>query len=164
MDASGEERTVATNRRARHDYAVLASVEAGLVLTGTEVKALREGKASLVDGYAEIRDGEAWMLNVHIPEYSQGSWTNHATRRKRKLLLHRQEITRLARHLDERGVTLIPMRLYFRDGRAKVDLAVAKGLRDYDKRQVLRKKQDDREARRAMRAANRTGGRGSSAR
>ncbi|MFT8636535.1 MAG: SsrA-binding protein SmpB [Pseudoclavibacter sp.] len=150
-----EEQTVATNRRARHDYEILASYEAGIALTGTEVKSLRESRASLVDGYAEVRDGEVWMLNVHIPEYSQGSWTNHATRRKRKLLLHRLEIARIANRLDEHGVTLIPLRLYFKGGRAKVELAIARGKRDYDKRQTLRKRQDDLEARRAMRAANR---------
>ena len=156
-DTGAEERTVATNRRARHDYELLARYEAGIALTGTEVKSLREGHASLVDGYAEVRDGEVWMMNVHIPEYSQGSWTNHATRRKRKLLLHRLEIARIASRLDERGLTLIPLRLYFKDGRAKVELALARGKRDYDKRQTLRKRQDDLEARRAMRAANRQG-------
>jgi SsrA-binding protein len=150
-----EEQTVATNRRARHDYEILASYEAGIALTGTEVKSLRESRASLVDGYAEVRDGEVWMLNVHIPEYSQGSWTNHPARRRRKLLLHRLEIARIANRLDEHGVTLIPLRLYFKGGRAKVELAIARGKRDYDKRQTLRKRQDDLEARRAMRAANR---------
>jgi SsrA-binding protein len=150
-----EEQTVATNRRARHDYEILASYEAGIALTGTEVKSLRESRASLVDGYAEVRDGEVWMLNVHIPEYSQGSWTNHPARRRRKLLLHRLEIARIANRLDEHGVTLIPLRLYFKGGRAKVELAIARGKRDYDKRQTLRKRQDDLEARRAMRTANR---------
>ena len=150
-----EEQTVATNRRARHDYEILASYEAGIALTGTEVKSLRESRASLVDGYAEVRDGEVWMLNVHIPEYSQGSWPNHPARRRRKLLLHRLEIARIANRLDEHGVTLIPLRLYFKGGRAKVELAIARGKRDYDKRQTLRKRQDDLEARRAMRAANR---------
>jgi SsrA-binding protein len=148
---TGDGRTVvATNRKARHDYLVVDTYEAGLVLTGTEVKALRAGRASLVDGFASVDAGEAWLEGVHIPEYSQGTWTNHAPRRKRKLLLHREEIDKLAGKSRETGFTLVPLQLYFRDGRAKVEIALAKGKREYDKRQTLRAKQDTREAQRAM--------------
>ncbi|MFP5333849.1 MAG: SsrA-binding protein SmpB [Actinomycetes bacterium] len=146
-----DDRTVvATNRKARHDFLIVDTYEAGLVLTGTEVKALRAGRASLVDGFASIEGGEAWLENVYIPEYSQGTWTNHAPRRKRKLLLHRVEIDKLTGKSRETGYTLVPLQLYFRDGRAKVEIALAKGKREYDKRQALRAKQDNREAQRAM--------------
>ncbi len=141
---------VARNRKARHDYHIEATVEAGLVLQGTEVKSLRMGRASLVDGFATITDGEAWLEGVHIPEYSQGTWTNHAARRKRKLLLHRDEIAKLAGKSKEAGHTLVPLSLYFKDGRAKVELALAKGKKEYDKRHALRERQDRREAERAM--------------
>lgn len=141
---------VARNRKARHDYHIEATVEAGLVLQGTEVKSLRMGRASLVDGFATIADGEAWLEGVHIPEYSQGTWTNHAARRKRKLLLHRDEIAKLAGKSKEAGHTLVPLSLYFKDGRAKVELALAKGKKEYDKRHALRERQDRREAERAM--------------
>mgnify|MGYP000081226681 CR=1 FL=1 len=143
-------KAVATNRKARHDYHIEDVYEAGLVLTGTEVKALREGRASLVDGYASIDGGEAWLENVHIPEYHQGTWNNHNTRRKRKLLLNRTEINKLAREVKESGYTLVPLSLYFKDGRAKVEIALAKGKREYDKRQTLKEAQDKREAARAM--------------
>jgi SsrA-binding protein len=149
--STGDGRTVvATNRKARHDYLVVDTYEAGLVLTGTEVKALRAGRASLVDGFATVDGGEAWLEGVHIPEYTQGTWTNHAPRRKRKMLLHREEIDELAGKSRETGYTLVPLQLYFRDGRAKVEIALAKGKREYDKRQTLRAKQDEREAQRAM--------------
>ena len=141
---------VASNRKARHNYLVEDVVEAGLVLTGTEVKSLRAGRASLVDGFASIDHGEAWLEGVHIPEYTQGTWTNHEPRRKRKLLLHRHEITRLAEATRERGLTMVPLSLYFLDGRAKVEIAVARGKKNYDKRQALRERQDTREAARAM--------------
>jgi len=143
-------KVVATNRKARHDYHIDQVVEAGLVLTGSEVKSLREGRASLVDGFASISGDEAWLEGVHIPEYLQATWTNHEPRRKRKLLLHREEIVKLANDTRERGYTLVPLSLYFKDGRAKVELAVARGKRDYDKRQSLRERQDRREADRAM--------------
>lgn len=143
-------KVVATNRKARHDYTIEDTFEAGLVLTGTEVKSLREGRASLVDGYAFIDGGEAWLDAVHIPEWGSGSWTNHATRRKRKLLLHKQQIIKISHKTKEGGYTLIPLSIYFSDGRAKVELAVAKGKREYDKRQALRERQDRREADRAM--------------
>lgn len=141
---------VARNRKARHDYHIEATVEAGLVLWGTEVKSLRAGRASLVDGFATIERGEAWLEGVHIPEYTQGTWTNHAARRKRKLLMHRHEIDKLGVKSREAGHTLIPLSLYFKDGRAKVELALAKGKKEYDKRHALRERQDRREAERAM--------------
>ncbi len=141
---------VARNRKARHDYLIEDTVEAGLVLWGTEVKSLRAGRASLVDGFATIERGEAWLEGVHIPEYSQGTWTNHSARRKRKLLMHRSEIDKLGVKSREAGHTLVPLSLYFKDGRAKVELALAKGKREYDKRHALRERQDRREAERAM--------------
>ena len=143
-------RVVATNRKARHDYTIEDTVEAGLVLTGTEVKALRAGRASLVDGYAYIDGGEAYLDAVHIPEYGQGTWTNHPPRRTRKLLLHKQQILKLHAQVREGGYTLVPLSLYFSDGRAKVELAVAKGKKEYDKRHALRERQDKREADRAI--------------
>lgn len=142
---------VASNRKARHDYVIEDVYEAGIVLRGTEVKALRQGRASLVDGYAAIDGGEAWLENVYIPEYTEGTWNNHSPRRKRKLLLHRSEIDRLGGKSQEKGHTIVPLSLYFLDGRAKVELALARGKREYDKRQALREKQDNREAHRAMR-------------
>ena len=141
---------VARNRKARHDYHIEDTVEAGLVLWGTEVKSLRAGRASLVDGFATIERGEAWLEGVHIPEYSQGTWTNHSARRKRKLLMHRHEIDKLGVKSREAGHTIVPLSLYFKDGRAKVELALAKGKKEYDKRHALRERQDRREAERAM--------------
>ena len=142
---------VASNRKARHDYVIEDVFEAGIVLSGTEVKALRQGRASLVDGFVLVDRGEAWLENVYVPEYSQGTWTNHAPRRKRKLLLHRSEIDRLEARTREKGQTIIPLQLYFLDGRAKVEIALARGKREYDKRQTLRERQDNMEAQRAMR-------------
>ena len=144
-------RVVARNRRARHDYHIEDVVEAGLVLTGTEVKSLRAGRASLTDGYGQITDGEVWLLGVHIPEYTHGTWTNHEPRRPRKLLLHRKEIDRLASKTAERGLTLIPLSLYFSHGKAKVELAVGRGKRTYDKRQDLAQRDAAREVERALR-------------
>jgi SsrA-binding protein len=146
---------IAQNKKARHDYHILDTYECGLVLTGTEVKSLRQGRASLVDGFAQIDGGEVWLHNVHIPEYSQGTWTNHAARRKRKLLLHRAEIDKLIGKTQETGHTLVPLALYFKEGRVKVEIALAKGKKDYDKRQTLRERQDRREADRAISAARR---------
>jgi len=145
---------VATNRKARHDYTIEDTYEAGLVLSGTEVKSLRMGRASLVDGYGYIDGGEAWLDAVHIPEYTQGTWTNHPPRRKRKMLLHKAQIIKISQKTKEGGYTLVPLSIYFSDGRAKVELAVAKGKREYDKRHTLREKQDKREAERAMRLRN----------
>ena len=141
---------VAQNRKARHDYHLEDNVEAGMVLTGTEVKSLREGRASLVDGYADIKDGEVWLHNVHIPEYTEGTWNNHEPRRVRKLLLHREQIRKLNNKVQESGLTIIPLALYFQDGYAKVEIAVGRGKKNYDKRQALAERQAKREADRAM--------------
>ncbi|HEX6444448.1 MAG TPA: SsrA-binding protein SmpB [Streptosporangiales bacterium] len=146
---------VAQNRKARHDYHVDETFEAGLALTGTEVKSLRRGRASLVDGYAVVRDGEVWLQNVHIPEYTEGTWTNHEPRRSRKLLLHRQEIDRLIGRTKDAGVTVVPLSLYFKDGKAKVEIALARGKRAYDKRQAIAKRDAQREIDRARRVRTR---------
>lgn len=151
------QKVVASNRKARHDYTIEDTYEAGLVLTGTEVKSLREGRASLVDGYAFVEYGEAWLDAVHIPEYNQGTWNNHPPRRKRKLLLHKAQILKIHNKTKEGGYTLVPLKIYFSDGRAKVEIAVAKGKREYDKRQALRERQDNREADRAMSARRNLG-------
>jgi SsrA-binding protein len=151
------QKVVASNRKARHDYTIEDTYEAGLVLTGTEVKSLRAGRASLVDGYAFIDGGEAWLDAVHIPEYTGGTWNNHPPRRKRKLLLHKAQILKIHNKVKEGGYTLVPLSLYFSDGRAKVEIAVAKGKREYDKRQALRERQDTREAQRAMSARRHLG-------
>ncbi len=151
------QKVVASNRKARHDYTIEDTYEAGLVLTGTEVKSLRAGRASLVDGYGYIDGGEAWLDAVHIPEFSAGSWTNHPPRRKRKMLLHKEQIIKISNKIKDGGYTLVPLSIYFLDGRAKVELAVAKGKREYDKRQTLRERQDKREAERAMRSRNNLG-------
>jgi SsrA-binding protein len=142
---------IARNKRARHDYAIEDTYEAGVALTGTEVKSLRHGRASLVDGFALVSDGEVWLHNVHIPEYTLGTWTNHTPTRTRKLLLHRGEIDRLIRKTTEQGLTLVPLSLYFKDGKVKVELAVARGKREYDKRQDLAKRDAAREVERAIR-------------
>jgi SsrA-binding protein len=141
---------VAQNRRARHDYAIVDTYEAGLVLTGTEVKSLREGRAALTDAYAQIDDGEAWLLGLHIPEWTSGSWTNHPPRRKRKLLLHRAEIDKLVGKTKESGLTIIPLALYFKDGKAKVEIALAKGKKAYDRRQDMAKRDATREVEREL--------------
>jgi SsrA-binding protein len=146
---------IASNKKARHDYNIIDEYECGMVLTGTEVKSLRQGRASLVDGFAQVTGGEMWLHNVHIMEYAQGTWTNHAARRNRKLLLHRWEIQKLEQKLKETGYTLVPLSLYFKDGRAKVNLALAQGKKLHDKRQTLREQQDRRETDRAVAAARR---------
>jgi SsrA-binding protein len=143
-------KVIAQNRKARHDYAIVDTYEAGVVLTGTEVKSLRLGRASLVDGFATIDDGEIFLRNVHIPQYEQGSWTNHEPRRVRKLLLHKEEIARLVGKTKESGLTLVPMALYFSAGKVKVELALARGKRSYDKRQDLARRDADREVARAL--------------
>ncbi len=144
------EGVVARNRRARHDYHLEAVWEAGIVLQGSEVKALRAGRASLVDGFADIEDHEIWLHGVHIPQYAQATWTNHASRRKRKLLLHRAEIDKIERRVNESGLTVIPLSLYFKDGRAKVEIALARGKKTWDKRQALAERQAAREAEQAI--------------
>jgi SsrA-binding protein len=151
MAADQDRKVIARNRRARHDYHIDDVIEAGLVLTGTEVKSLRAGRASLTDGFGQVTDGEAWLHGVHIPQYTLGTWTNHEPRRTRKLLLHRKEIDRLAVSTRERGLTLIPLSLYFKDGRAKVELALARGKRSYDKRHDLAERDAAREVDRALR-------------
>ncbi|MEU5437142.1 SsrA-binding protein SmpB [Streptomyces sp. NPDC020719] len=154
-DKGSGRKLVAQNKKARHDYLIIDTYECGLVLTGTEVKSLRQGRASLVDGFVQIDGHEAWLHNVHIPEYAQGTWTNHSARRKRKLLLHRAEIDKLESKSSETGHTIVPLAVYFKEGRAKVEIALAKGKKEYDKRQTLREKQDTRETNRAIAAAKR---------
>jgi SsrA-binding protein len=142
---------IARNRRARHEYTIEDTVEAGIVLTGTEVKSLRAGRASLADGFGQITDGELWLHGVHIPEYTHGTWTNHEPRRVRKLLVHRKEIDRLAVATRERGLTLVPLSLYFKDGKVKIELGLARGKRSYDKRRDLAKRDAAREVDRELR-------------
>ncbi|WP_030482778.1 SsrA-binding protein SmpB [Nocardioides aequoreus] len=160
---SEQEQVVARNRKARHDYEIEETWEAGLVLTGTEVKALRAGRCSLTDGFADVEagpgGGEVWLHQVHIPEYAQGTWTNHAVRRKRKLLLNRREISRIERRLEAKGTTLVPLSVYFSGGRAKVEIALARGKRDYDKRRALAEREASREIEREFshRMKRRTG-------
>jgi SsrA-binding protein len=141
---------VAQNKKARHDYHIEDTYEAGLVLMGTEVKSLRMGRASLADGFVDIEAHEAWLHGVHIPEYTQGTWTNHAARRKRKLLLNRHEIDKIERRVNEKGLTVIPLALYFLDGRAKVEIALAKGKKSWDKRHSLAERQANREKEQAL--------------
>jgi SsrA-binding protein len=138
-------KVVASNRKARHDYAILETVEAGMALTGTEVKSLRAGRASLVDAFGQVSGGEVFLHGMHIPEYTQGTWTNHEPRRIRKLLLKRHEIDRLVGKVRESGLTLVPLSVYFSDGWAKVELGLARGKRAYDKRQDLAKRDAERE-------------------
>ena len=144
-------KVIARNRRARFDYRIEDTYEAGLVLTGTEVKSLRAGRASLTDGFAQISDGEVWLHNVHIPQYTEGTWTNHEPRRTRKLLLHRKEIEKLSSRTAEQGLTLVPLSLYFNDGKAKVELGLGRGKRTYDKRHDLASRDAAREMDRALR-------------
>ncbi|MCW2572727.1 MAG: smpB [Frankiales bacterium] len=146
---TGRGKLVAQNKKARHDYAIDETFEAGIVLTGTEVKSLRQGRASLIDAYAAIQDGELWMFGAHIPEYTEGTWNNHTPRRARKLLMHKAEIVKLTVKLKEGGLALVPLQLYFKDGHAKVELGLGKGRKSYDKRQVLAKRDADSEMRRA---------------
>ena len=143
-------KVIASNRRARHDYTIVDTYEAGISLMGTEVKSLRAGRASLVDSYAQEKDGELYLYGLHIAEYAMGTWTNHEPRRTRKLLLHRDEIRRLIGKTRESGLTLVPLSLYFSDGWAKVELGLARGKRAYDKRDALAKRDADREIARSM--------------
>ena len=149
-DKAGGTRVIATNRKARHNYSILEVFEAGVVLTGTEVKSLREGLASLADAFATVDDGEIWLRNLHIAEYSHGTWTNHAPRRNRKLLLHRREIDNLVGKIRDGNLTLVPLSLYFTDGKVKVELALARGKEAHDKRQDIAKRDADREIIREM--------------
>src|SRR6201989_2388614 len=141
---------IASNRKARHDYHGEDTWGAGLVLMGTEVKSLRQGRATLVDGFAEVDDHEVWLHGVHIPEYTQGTWTNHAARRRRKLLLNRAEIEKIERKITDKGYTLVPLSLYSKDGRPKVEIALARGKKSYDKRHALAERQANREKEQAV--------------
>lgn len=145
-------RTIATNRRARHEYEILETIEAGLALRGTEVKSLRAGQVNFKDSYATIRNGEAWLLGCHISPYSHGTDANHDPERDRKLLLHRREIQRLTGKVAERGLTLVPLRLYFKNGRAKLELGLARGRKLHDKRSAIREREVRREMDKAARA------------
>jgi SsrA-binding protein len=147
---------VAQNRKARHDYHIHDIYEAGIVLSGTEVKSLREGRANLADAFATVDDGEVWLRAAHIPEYSHGTWTNHTARRTRKLLLNRSEIKKIERELATAGTTLVPLALYFSNGYAKVEIALATGKREYDKRQSIAARESRREAERALASRNRS--------
>ena len=144
-DAKGGKRLIASNRKARHNYSILDVFEAGVVLVGTEVKSLRDGQASLADAFATVDDGEIWLRNLHIPEYHHGSWTNHAARRNRKLLLHRREIDTLLGKIRDGNLTLVPLSMYFIDGKVKVELALARGKQAHDKRQDLARRDAERE-------------------
>jgi len=143
-------KVIAQNKKARHDYSIEDVFECGIVLTGTEVKSLRMGRASLIDGFAMVDKGELWLSGVHIPEYTQGTWTNHTPRRDRKLLVHSAEIRKLSARMKEGGLTLVPLSLYFKDGKAKIELAVAKGKKVYDKRAALMERQAGREIEREV--------------
>ena len=141
---------IAQNKSARHNYFIEDTYECGVVLTGTEVKSLRAGRASLLDGFAHIQDGEIWLSGVHIPEYTEGTWNNHPPRRDRKLLLNKREIVKLIGIMKSGGLTLVPLSLYFKDGKAKIEIAVAKGKKTHDKRAALKEAQDNREVTRAL--------------
>ena len=143
-------KVIAQNKKARHDYSIADVIEWGLVLTGTEVKSLRAGRASLIDGFAMVNNGELWLMGVHIPEYTEGTWTNHTPRRDRKLLVHKQELNKLIGKLKDSGTTLVPLQLYFKDGRAKVEIAVAKGKKAHDKREAIKEREADREVSRVV--------------
>lgn len=141
---------IAQNKKARHDYFIEDVYECGMVLVGTEVKSLRAGRASLIDGYATIENGEVWLHGVHIPEYTEGTWTNHEPRRKRKLLLNKSEISKLIGKTKEGGATMVPLSLYFKDGKAKIEIALARGRKQHDKRAALMERQVGRETSREL--------------
>ncbi|HIC90150.1 MAG TPA: SsrA-binding protein SmpB [Anaerolineae bacterium] len=150
MPSRSGNRTIAQNRKARHEYIVEEIYEAGIALTGTEIKSIREGRVSIRESFATIRDGEVWLLNMHIAPYEHGNRQNHDPRRPRKLLLHRREINRIAGRITEKGWTLVPLKLYLKDNLAKIELGLARGKRRYDKRQAVAKRDYDREMRRAV--------------
>lgn len=149
-DAKGGKRVIASNRKARHNYSILEVFEAGVVLTGTEVKSLRDGNASMADSFATVDDGEVWLRNLHIPEYHHGTWTNHPPRRNRKLLLHRRQIDMLVGKIRDGNLTLVPLSMYFTDGKVKVELALARGKQAHDKRQDIARRDAQREVIREM--------------
>jgi SsrA-binding protein len=155
MAKQSGEKLIVDNRRARHDYHLSDRVEAGVVLTGTEVKSLRGGEATLQQAYAEVRDGEAWLVGLHVPEYTEGNRSNHDPDRARKLLLHRKEIERLASSVAEKGLTVVPTRLYFRDGRVKVELAVGRGKELRDKRRDIAARDAQRQIDRELKSLRR---------
>lgn len=152
-DRRPTDRILAENRKAAHDYHLLETYEAGLVLLGTEVKAIREGRANLRDSFARVEDGEVWAYNIHIGPYSQRGYADHDPKRRRKLLLHKQEIRRLLGKTVERGMTLVPLRLYLKNGRVKLAVALAKGKKTHDKRETIKRREAEREARAAIRQA-----------
>src|SRR5882757_8038667 len=149
MSKERGQKIIVSNRKARHDYSILDTYEAGIALVGTEVKSLRLGRASLVDAFATVDDGEVWLRNLHIPEYDRGTWTNHEPRRTRKLLLHKSEILRLIGKTKESGLSLVPLAMYFKDGKVKVEIGLGRGKKAYDKRQAIAKRDADREISRA---------------
>jgi len=148
-------KVVASNRKARHDYEILETLEAGMALLGTEVKAIREGRVNLRDSFARVEDGEVFIYNVHISPYSHRGYADHEPLRRRKLLLHRSEIRKLIGKTVEKGMTLVPTKLYFKDGRVKVAVSIAKGKKDYDKRETIKKRETDRETRAAVKSRGR---------
>ncbi|HJC04273.1 MAG TPA: SsrA-binding protein SmpB [Candidatus Ligilactobacillus avistercoris] len=148
--AQHHEKPLAQNKKARHDYRIVSTIEAGIVLTGTEIKSVRASRVTLKDGFAQVRNGEVWLMNVHIAQYAQGNRFNHDELRNRKLLLHKKEIARLAGETQRKGVTLVPLKMYLKHGFAKVLLGVAEGKHEYDKRQTLKKRDQEREIRRAL--------------
>lgn len=153
--AKGEGKVVAQNKKARHDYTIVDTIEAGLVLTGTEIKSVRAARITLKDGYAQIKNGEAWLVNVHITPYEQGNIWNQEPERTRKLLLKKREIDKLAQELKGTGMTLVPLKVYLKDGFAKVLLGLAKGKHDYDKRESIKRRDQNREIARVMKSVNR---------
>ena len=150
MKESEEEKNITVNRKARHEYSIIQTFETGIVLVGTEVKALRQGKANLVDSYAKLKDSEVWLVNLHISEYTQGNINNHEPKRDRKLLLNKSEIRKLIGNTKEKGLTLVPLRLYFKKGKVKLELALAKGKKVYDKRRDIAKRDFDRDQERKI--------------
>jgi len=150
LKESSEEKNITVNRKARYEYSIIQILEAGIVLVGTEVKSLRQGKANLVDSYAKIENGEVWLVNLHISEYVQGNINNHDPKRERKLLLNKSEIRKLSVKTKEKGLTLVPLRLYFKNGKVKVEIAVAKGKKVYDKRKDIAKRDFQRDQERKI--------------
>lgn len=145
-----DKNVMAQNKKARHDYTILNTYEAGLVLTGTEIKSIRAKRVNLTDGFAQVRNGEAWLMNIHISEYTQGNRFNHDPLRNRKLLLHKKEIAKLQVETQDKGITIVPLRIYLKNGVAKVLLGVAKGKHEYDKRETLKRREQDRQIARVM--------------
>lgn len=152
--AKGEGKVLAQNKKARHDYSIVDTVEAGMVLTGTEIKSIRAGRINLKDGFAQIKKGEAWLVNVHIAPYDEGNIWNQEPTRTRKLLLRRKQIDSLANEVKGTGMTLVPLKVYIKDGYAKVLIGLAKGKHDYDKRESIKRREQDRDIKRTMKAIN----------